>query len=110
MSSSLDNTCSVYDTKVLEPGPLGDCEHLRTLLGAECNMKAGELWWMTDRAPHESLPLEEKQYRQYMRLVTGEIDAWYTAHSTPNPLGIVPPPSVAIITHDKFTGFEPGSN
>lgn len=31
----------------------------------------------------------------------------YAAHSTPNPLRVVPPASVKIITHDKFTGKEP---
>ena len=39
-------------------GRHGDIEHLRHLLPSESEtLKANYLYWMTDRTPHESLPL-----------------------------------------------------
>ena len=61
---------------------------------------------MTDRTPHESLPVPvsagSNVRRQYFRLVLGPISAWFADYSTPNPLGIVPPPEVRIFHGDKF--------
>ncbi|KAL1520867.1 hypothetical protein AB1Y20_022428 [Prymnesium parvum] len=66
------------------------------------SIQKGQLFWVTDRTPHESLPLKEKQYRQYFRLVTSRISVWYEAHSTPNPLGVQP--AAPIVTYNKFLG------
>ena len=66
------------------------------------SLQAGELVWFTDRTPHESAPLSAGQHRQFFRLVTGGIDTWYAAHSTPNPLGTKP--EATIVEYDKFTG------
>lgn len=52
--------------------------------------------------PHESLPVQETQFRQFFRLVTGEVAAWFSKHSDPNPLGVVPPAGTKIIDDDKF--------
>ena len=49
---------------------------------------------MSDTTPHESLPLTTAGHRQYFRLVTSSVSAWYTEHSTENPLGIKPDPKV----------------
>ena len=68
------------------------------------DIQAGELFWMTDRTPHESLPLPDGGARQFFRLVTSNIDTWYAQHSTPNPLGILP--EAKVVTYDKFTGRE----
>ena len=62
---------------------------------------------MTDKTPHESLPIhsaDDKKiiYRQYFRLVVGDITAWFADHSTANPLGVVPPESVRIVHGSKF--------
>ncbi len=61
---------------------------------------------MTDKTPHESLPIPvsagNNVRRQYFRLVLGPVSAWFADHSTPNPLGFVPPPEVRIIKGDKF--------
>mmetsp|Transcript_4879 Transcript_4879/g.14105 ORF Transcript_4879/g.14105 Transcript_4879/m.14105 type:complete len:393 (+) Transcript_4879:115-1293(+) len=65
-------------------------------------LRAGELVWFTDRTPHESRPLPTGQPRQFFRLVTGGVDTWYAAHSTPNPLGTQP--DAAVVHYDKFTG------
>ena len=62
-------------------------------------LEANELAWITDRTPHESLPVNGE--RQYFRLVVGKIGAWYAHHSTANP--IVPvPDDVTIVQGDKF--------
>jgi len=68
------------------------------------SIQANQLFWMTDHTPHESMPLKEGQRRKFFRLVTGRVDAWFAAHSTPNPLGTMP--DARIITQDKFTGRE----
>ena len=124
-------------------GVLGDCEAHRERLGRGRTMGAHELWWMTDRTPHESLPLPAGTYRQlrargeslcfrliytclfnstsgfscvlsffrfglspssesrrYFRLVTNSVSAWYSRHSTANPLGTLP--DCAIVDIDKF--------
>ena len=66
------------------------------------SLHANELVWFTDRTPHESMPLKVGQPRRFFRLVTGEIDTWFAAHSTPNPLGTQP--QATIVDYDKFTG------
>ena len=81
-------------------------------------LDAGELIWMTDKTPHESLPIPvavgnssrpveemhqtsgikhtkleatpaQPQRRQFFRLVVGEVTAWFADHSTPNPLASI---------------------
>ncbi|KAJ1549342.1 hypothetical protein HK405_005063 [Cladochytrium tenue] len=67
------------------------------------NMAACRVAWMTDRTPHESLPVQRRVFRQYFRLVTSQVTAWYEAHSTRNDeCNIVPPDYVDIIRGDKF--------
>mmetsp|Transcript_2231 Transcript_2231/g.6725 ORF Transcript_2231/g.6725 Transcript_2231/m.6725 type:complete len:372 (-) Transcript_2231:103-1218(-) len=66
------------------------------------SLQAGELVWFTDRTPHESVPLKAGQPRRFFRLVTGGIDTWFAAHSTPNPLGTRP--QAKVVDYDKFTG------
>jgi hypothetical protein len=34
--------------------------------------------------------------------VTSDVSAWYSKHSTPNPLGVQPPSHVHLVDHDKF--------
>jgi len=108
MASTLSGTCRLWDVPLREGGlvgRLGDIEHLRHALceRVDCwTMQANELFWMCDDTPHESCPPPDEGYRQYFRLVTNEIAVWYTEHSTPNPLGVEPPPSVQIIAGSKF--------
>ena len=67
-----------------------------------CTSITGEMVWITDCTPHESLPLKAGTSRQYFRLVTSQISIWYADHSTPNPLGIKPPKHVKIVHGNKF--------
>ena len=99
----------VWDCCVKQPGLLGDCEEIRELISeyGPTRLEANRLYWITDRTPHESLPLAQDTYRQFFRLVTEKVDVWYEQHSTPNPLGVVPPAGVKIITESKFhTGLK----
>ena len=90
-------------------GPIGDAHtdsfgshvHVR----GPISLQANELFWITDRTPHQSVPLAEGTHRRYFRLVAGKVDAWFAAHSTPNPLGTLP--DAPIVTIDKFTGHVP---
>eukprot|EP00697_Spironema_sp_BW2_P005629 gnl/Spiro4/17850_TR9500_c0_g1_i1.p1 gnl/Spiro4/17850_TR9500_c0_g1~~gnl/Spiro4/17850_TR9500_c0_g1_i1.p1 ORF type:complete len:338 (+),score=116.57 gnl/Spiro4/17850_TR9500_c0_g1_i1:23-1015(+) len=63
-------------------------------------MDANELWWLTDTTPHEALPVPRDDYRQFFRLVVGDVSVWYRRHSTANPLGVCP--DAHILDDDKF--------
>merc|ERR1712192_78536 len=108
MASNTANSCRVWDVQLKHPasvvGKLGDLEHLREVLGEGTCMEAGKLYWITDVTPHESLPLEEDTYRQYFRLVTSSLSAWYPENATPHPLGLTPDPKTTeIIAGNKFS-------
>ena len=66
-------------------------------------MKPNRLYWMTDRTPHESLPLKAGTYRQFFRLVMSQVSLWYEDHSTPNPNGVKPDLTITkIVRGNKF--------
>jgi hypothetical protein len=108
MGSNVAGSTQVWGaTQVKRPeytvGRLGDLEHLRHYLGESETLDAGDIVWMTDTTPHESLPLKVGTKRQYFRLVTDHVNVWYENHSTPNPLGIVPDPRVTtVLKGNKF--------
>lgn len=119
MASNVAKSCRAWDTCIVNPQELGDCEHLRDSLKNPINMKENTLYWFTDRCPHEALPIvfhenipqdlitildDGNRYfkRQWFRVVTSAVDAWYEADSTPNTNGITPPESCRIIRGSKF--------
>ena len=106
IASNVDDSCRAWNCSIAPEGvnKLGDIEYLRHVMPNEGElMKANQIYWMTDRTPHESLPLKKKTLRQFFRIVTSEVSFWYKDHSTPNPLGVVPDPSVTkIVVGDKF--------
>eukprot|EP01040_Poterioochromonas_malhamensis_P010766 gene10766-11734_t len=87
-----------------ENGPHGSLERMRGLLGGPTKrLGAGELVWLSDRTPHESLPMEDTSIRrQFFRLVVGEIGFWYADHNTANPTGFEVPMNIPIIRGNKF--------
>jgi len=107
MASNVSDSTRVWNCQIAEPetavGNLGDLEHLRGALGEGETLREGEVVWMTDTTPHESLPLKAGTRRQYFRLVTSSVNVWYADHSTANPLGVKPPEEVIIIYGDKFS-------
>ena len=107
MASSVSESCKVWNCSV-EPEAvehLGDIEHLRSLLPGEGEvLKPGQLYWITDRTPHESLSLKEGTFRQFFRIVTSDVSLWYKDHSTANPMGVEPDPSITkIVIGNKFS-------
>ena len=112
MASNVENSCAVWNSRIRRDttngnteiiGRHGDVEHLRNYIGKREVMKANTIYWITDRTPHESLPLKNETYRQYFRLVTHHVSLWFEDHSTKNPLGIVPDPKITkIVQGSKF--------
>jgi len=106
LSSSLQSSCRAWNCSVGHPaiGRL-DIEHMREALpGPGEELEAGQLYWLTDRTPHESLPLSKGGYRQFFRLVTSKVSFWNRDHSTPNPLGVRPDPTITLtVVGDKFS-------
>jgi hypothetical protein len=107
--SNMANSTAVWNSKVHDT--FGDviCKHgglerCRDLLGKPKILDAGELVWITDRTPHESLPLTDlSKRRHFFRLVVGEISYWFADHSTVNPTGFKLPSTIPIVHGDKFT-------
>ena len=110
IASNVPDSTRVWDCAVDGEviGQHGDIEHMRSALGdleeeGEV-MRPGQVYWITDRTPHESLPLKEKTMRQFFRIVTSEVSFWFRDHSTPNPLGVLPDPKITItVCGDKFS-------
>ncbi len=73
-----------------EPGPDGDCEHLRKHLFQTMIMDKYRLYWCSPMAVHEAIPMDKDIYRQLIR-VSMPSDAPYHREYTPNPTGVVPP-------------------
>ncbi|KAJ3219598.1 hypothetical protein HDU81_000289 [Chytriomyces hyalinus] len=106
-ASNMAGTCRVWDCLIEDHekvvGHLGDIGHLRKAIGgneAGTVLGAGEIAWMTDRTPHESLPQPQSGFRQFFRLVTSEVSGWYEEHNTPSELGIAP--NCDIVKGNKF--------
>jgi hypothetical protein len=116
MASNLANTSVVWPAIITSPEEVSDAhggiEHMRKLLGEGRGLPASELCWITDRTPHESVPViapADKPdavtvYRQFFRLVLGPISVWYSRHNTPNPFGVLP--DAPISDEDKFASFD----
>ena len=95
----------------------GSCEHLKEFLPRDerVEMEANTLYWITDRTPQEWLPLKEKTYCQFFKVTSDNFTLWFADHSTPNPSGVLPDPSITkivkgrdldsleIITHEEFS-------
>lgn len=109
MASNVAKTTRAWDYRVENGGWMGDCSTCPDLLKLLKKIKpvmfeANRLYWMTDRCPHECLPMPKSGTRQYFRLVTSAVDVWYTQHSTPNRLGVKP---TAKMKHGNK--FDPGN-
>eukprot|EP00794_Sanderia_malayensis_P004923 gene4923-5570_t len=106
MASNVNESCRLYNCEVINDdliGELGDIEHLREFIPEGDTMQKDCLYWITDRTPHESLPLKKSTTRQFFRLVTKDVSIWYEDHSTKNPLGVVPDPEITrIVKGSKF--------
>ena len=112
MASNVPESCGVWNCKIKCDnsgrqkeiiGKHGDIGFLRPYIGKQTIMLPNVMYWITDRTPHESLPLKEETYRQYFRLVTHQVSHWFEDHSTKNPFGLLPDPDITkIIRGSKF--------
>lgn len=113
MASTVDDSCALWPVLIDEPEGVtdahGSIEHMRSYLLRSgvlpVKLKANSMAWITDRTPHESLPVHspegrEAVYRQWFRLVVGPISTWYAKNNTPNPLGVLP--DAPISDEDRF--------
>jgi hypothetical protein len=111
-ASNVADSCRVWPVLLTTPQEVtdihGGLEHFREYLGSGETLPANALCWMCDRTPHETLPLQapaddptaEFVYRQFFRLVVGQIAVWYSKHNTANPCGLQP--DAPISYKDKF--------
>lgn len=103
-ATNVSGSCNIWPNLIDNPHEVTDAhggvESLRPYLGPGIPIEANKLYWMTDRTPHESMPIEQGANRQFLRLVVGRISAWYSQHNTPNPMGTQP--DAPIIDTDKF--------
>jgi hypothetical protein len=109
VASNIPDTCQAWDKAIDNSGWMGDCEGCPDIMKElgetpAVMMGADRIYWMTDRCPHESLPVKEDCHRQFFRLVTSAVDIWYTRHSTPNRLGVKAP--CQHVDADKFVMVE----
>eukprot|EP00492_Amphilonche_elongata_P003983 TRINITY_DN4376_c0_g1_i2.p1 TRINITY_DN4376_c0_g1~~TRINITY_DN4376_c0_g1_i2.p1 ORF type:complete len:174 (+),score=8.89 TRINITY_DN4376_c0_g1_i2:48-569(+) len=72
MANTVRGSCEVWDTCISSPMKCvwkhGDIEHLRQrcFLNVKSEkLLANTLYWMTDRTPHESVPMKKGTYRQF---------------------------------------------
>lgn len=112
MANNVSDTCQIYPALIDHPETFvdrhGGLEHARAHLGTPVKLEKNRLYWITDRTPHENLPVTAPKddphaihvNRSFFRLVVGGIDVWYSKHCTPNPLGILP--DCPISDEDKF--------
>ena len=112
MMSNVANSCKLWNCKIIPDeatgeeiiSNFGDIEDLRGLLPDEgVVLQPNTLYWITDRSPHESLPLKERQYRQFFRIVTSNVSLWFADNNTENPNGVKPDPEITkIVQGSKF--------
>jgi len=99
----------IWDALIEDPGLVaghhGDLEHVRELLGPGRMMRPNTIYWLSDKTPHQTIPVREDTYRQFFRVVTSSLSAWFPEHSTANRLGVKPDPSITkVIEGNKFDG------
>lgn len=106
MASNISNSCKIWDVKIKSPtlaaDKYGGIEHMRDLLGEGVCMEADKIYWLTDATPHESLPLAKDEHRQFFRLVTSSLSAWYSEHSTANELVEIDQSITKVVSGSKF--------
>ena len=87
-----------YKVNAKKLGENGCIEHMRESLSDDGEiMKPGHLYWVSDRAPIESLSMKESTMSQFFRITTSEVGFWFKDNYTANPLGVLPDPNVTDI-------------
>lgn len=84
-----------------QPGPEGECEHLRGQCLYHVDAKPHEVRWLNGLCVHESLPMAHDTYRTFVRLSFPSTAPWFEGY-TPNPFGIKP--TGPILPRREFMG------
>jgi len=95
--ASTDGMCRLWDSQVEPTDGMGAIENPP---GEPVLLDPSTLYWMTDKTPHEAMSSMVGGYRQFFRLVSSDVDAWFSKHNTRNPLGIKP--DTKVVDYDKF--------
>lgn len=92
IASSVTNTTRIWNEEATDIAEGGSLDHKAQVYDQKeaTDLKAGQLAWMTDKTPHASLPIPKPTHRQFFRLVTPNIGAWFQNKSTHNPTGVKP--------------------
>ena len=69
-------------------------------------LEPSRVYWMSDRVPHESLPMKKTTMRQFFRIMTSEVQFWFQDHYTANPMGVLPDPHATEIVFCDETSEE----
>merc|ERR1712187_950954 len=102
MASTVSDSCEIFRCSVDKfenqeiVGKLGDMRHAKRYIESRAKrvtMKENELWWITDRTPHGSLPMKESGDRQFFRIISSKLSKWYSHHNTANIYGFTPDPN-----------------
>ena len=97
--------CKVTNDKII--GKNGNIDPMREFLPtAGVLLEPGKVYWMNDRAPHESLPMKVTTMRQFFRIMTSEVEFWFKDLYTANPLGVLPDPNVTEMVVGKDSSAE----
>ena len=72
----------------------------------EIFLEPSRVYWMSDRVPHESLPMKKTTMRQFFRIMTSEVQFWFQDHYTANPMGVLPDPHATEIVFCDETSEE----
>lgn len=72
-----------------QPGPEGECDHLREQLGVPTVLAANEVYWLDGLCVHESLPQPVDIARTFVRLSMPNNAPWFEGY-TVNPKGVQP--------------------
>jgi len=106
MANNVKNSCRIWPNLINSPGEVqgmyGNMDHLLPLLSSPTMLEPNRLYWLTDRTPHECLPLKFRTFRKFFRLVSGDLSIWFKCSSTKNPLGVVPPKTTYVYQGNKF--------
>ena len=107
MATNVPDSTRVWNHQINDQkfGENGNIEHLRESLSDDGEvMKPGHVYWLSDRAPIENLPMKEATMTQFFRITTSEVGFWFKDHYTANPLGVLPDPNVTdIVAGNKFS-------
>lgn len=72
LANNIDDTCALWNAEHKDTTIDGDIGHLAHMYPYEdaIMMKSGEVWDIGIMTPHESLPVRDNSYRQFLRIVS----------------------------------------